>query len=329
MKRLLHFQVKVLTIAAVLLMIFSGVLSAQKLIDTIAIIDGGSSGSRLYVYKVDKTEEIVTCLYPKDSTEEVRSKGKALTDLVDYQNIDSVKNFLATMTLKHDNRNKPQKDLYILATAGMRMKNSGAADTIYGCMINADTVNNYKVKQAMTISGQYEGKYAWIAANYDKNSLPGQPVTNTRGILEIGGASMQIVFIPTRSVYHDTIHYNGRIIYSKSFLGGGINEFHKGQNGSNVKNGLREIKPLCEDVPFYGIGWALNGLITGSDSVDIPKKNYVLEVCDILGLKKAVVSEGIFPIKTDPISTSWTKGAAYDIIINGRKPQPFNYGSPN
>lgn len=329
MKRLLHFQVKVLTIAAVLLMIFSGVLSAQNLIDTIAIIDGGSSGSRLYVYKVDKTLNEVTCLYPKNSTEEVRSKGKALTDLVDYQNIDSVKNFLETMTLKYDNRNKPRKDLYILATAGMRMKNSGTAGVIYGIMLNEDVVNNYKVKQAMTISGQYEGKYAWIAANYDKNSLPDPLVTHaTRGILEIGGASMQIVFIPTRSVYHDTIHYNGRTIYSKSFLGGGINEFHKGQNGSNVKNGLREIKSLCEGVPFYGIGWALNDLLKKTES-DVAKRAYVLEICDILGQKKAVVSEGIFPIKTDPISTSWTKGAAYDIIINGKDPQPFNYGSPN
>lgn len=334
MKRLLHFQVKVLTIAAVLLMIFSGVLSAQNLIDTIAIIDGGSSGSRLYVYEVDKTKKEVTCLYPEREEDQAASKGMALSKLRTDAN--SVEKFLDTMTLKYDNRNKPQKDLYILATAGMRMINSGTADSIYGFMSNADTVNNYKVKKAMTISGQFEGKYAWIAANYDKNSLPGQPVTNTRGILEIGGASMQIVFIPTRSVYHDTIHYTDTIIYSKSFLGGGLNEFNEKnprvggdkKYKDEVIDGLREIKPLCEDVPFYGIGWALNDLLKKTES-DVAKRAYVLEICDILGQKKAVVSKDIFPINIDPISTSWTKGAAYDIIINGKNPQPFNYGSPN
>lgn len=336
MKRLLHFQVKVLTIAAVLLMIFSGVLSALNPIDTIAIIDGGSSGSRLYVYKVDKSKKEVTCLYPEREEDQAASKGMALSKLRTDAN--SVEKFLDTMTLKYDNRNKPQKDLYILATAGMRMINSGTANSIYGFMSNADTVNNYKVKKAMTISGQFEGKYAWIAANYDNNSLPDPLVPDTtRGILEIGGASMQIVFIPTRSVDHDTIHYNDTIIYSKSFLGGGINEFNEknprvdGDKKYKVEviDGLSEIKNfLSVGTKFYGIGWALDGLVKDTVKVNA-KRDYVLEVCDTLGLKKADVSEGIFPIKTDPISTSWTKGAAYDIIINGKDPQRFNYGSPN
>lgn len=329
MKRLLSYQVKLLAIAAVLLMIFSGVLSAKTQIDTIAIIDGGSSGSRLYVYAVDKPNKTVNCIYPVSNHDLAASKGMALTNL----SVDSisVENFLDTMTLKYDNRNKPQKYLYILATAGMRMENSDTANAKYGFMLHSTKTNNYNVKQAMTISGQFEGKYAWIAANYDKNSLPDKHKSDTtRGILEIGGASMQIVFIPTRSADHDTIHYTGKTIYSKSFLGGGINEFDKKnprvggdkKYKDEVIDGLREIKTLCEGVPFYGIGWALDGLL--KDTVEVnAKRDYVIEVGDTLSLNLRVKE------RLAPISTSWTKGAAYDIIINSRDPQPFDYDSPN
>lgn len=334
MKRLLHFQVKVLTIAAVLLMIFSGVLSAQKLIDTIAIIDGGSSGSRLYVYAVDKWNIKVDCIYPRDSIEEVGSKGMALSKL--EEDPIKVKDFLDIMTLKYDNRNKPRKDLYILATAGMRMKKSAEAEKIYKHIVETKEINNYRVKKAMTISGQYEGFYAWIAVSLAEGKIGTSTSASIRtptytgipcGIMEIGGASLQIAFVLNKT-HDNTVSRPGfSNIYSKSYLGGGLNKFGDTDSGKANKDvvidDLKKIKNLCANIKFYGVGWGLKGLFKDSDPQNAPKRLYVTEVCDILGLKNGD------KINVTPIQTSWTRGAALDIVINRQNPQPFNYDSPN
>lgn len=330
MKRLLHFQVKVLTIAAVLLMIFSGVLSAQNLIDTIAIIDGGSSGSRLYVYAVDKWNIKVDCIYPRDSIEEVRSKGMALSKL--EEDPIKVKGFLDTMTLKYDNRNKPRKDLYILATAGMRMQDSAEAEKIYKHMVEIKEINNYRVKNAMTISGQYEGFYAWIAVSLAEGNIGIGTSAHFRtptytsmpcGIMEIGGASLQIAFVLNKT-HDNTVSRPGfSNIYSKSYLGGGLNKFGDTDGGKANKDvvidDLKKIKNLCGNIKFYGVGWGLDGLVKDTTQVNKTKRDYVIEVCDILGLKNGD------KINITPIKTSWTRGAALDIVINRQNPERFGY----
>ena len=180
-------------------------LLAQK----IAIIDAGSSGSRLYVYEIKNDGRRIDVLYPAVG-QEANSKGRALSSVSDHN--DSVKVFLTTMTSKYNQSSTTGKiPLYILATAGMRIKDKKEADSIYAKIsriASKEKLNGFHLEKAMTISGRYEGFYAWIAANYKNgklgfnNSSPEKPLTYTGepyGILEIGGASMQIAFAANKA----------------------------------------------------------------------------------------------------------------------------------
>ncbi|KAK9280155.1 hypothetical protein L1049_013842 [Liquidambar formosana] len=53
----------------------------------------------------------------------------------------------------------------------------------------------FKDEWARVIEGQEEGVYAWVAANYALGTLGGEP-QKTTGIVELGGASMQVAFAP-------------------------------------------------------------------------------------------------------------------------------------
>jgi hypothetical protein len=329
MNNLLKILSKAFVLPAILLTSIAGMLPAQK----IAIIDAGSSGSRLYVYDVKGEGKIIKVVYPTQE-QAATSKGRALSSVVNHS--DSVKAFLDTMTSKYNsNETIP---LYILATAGMRMVSEGKADSIYEKIRSQPRVHNgFRLETAMTISGRYEGLYAWIAAN--KN-------TDRYGILEIGGASMQIAFA-TNKPCDTCISRNGKIIYSKSYLGGGVDQVynkHKNENPPVFTEGLNDVSNLYDKDPvFIGLGKPIENVLdsTGNSSVEVLNKyarslanndslsnfhpwinaHYIAWVVETMKLGGKL---------SKPANKSdWTEGAALDILINKEKPEKFNYQTEN
>lgn len=325
------FRFRIFVLMAIFLV---SVLSAFAQTDTIAIIDAGSSGTRLLVYKFDKHSKEVDCI-------EAKGTGPALSTIIGADQ-DGVNNFLDAIINQSNINPATKKKLHVLATAGMRKGTQ--PPSIYGLMLNF-TNNKYEVKSAMTISGRFEGLYAWIAANYEelKNSTPHQHV-NTKGIIEIGGASMQITFAERNSVETDNhVDMGGLNIYSRSYLNGGADSIFK--YNTPVANYSRTISELPTSINFgdtiYGLGRPIQGVVSGmrgngtvdkyisalndQDSFDNyhPKSNanYVKWLTEQLDIR----IDEIIP-KSD---VSWTKGAAYDISINDRDPEPFDYMSPN
>lgn len=359
---------RALALIALLLVSFSSVFAQ---IDTIAIIDAGSSGSRLYVYQVNTSVGTVSCIYPVTPTQSANSKGRKLSGITN--NKDSVETFLNDMTGKYSTKGK-QKDLYVLATAGMRVVEKTKANSIYNFMKNK-TSNNYKVKNAMTISGRYEGLYAWIAVNYDKGNIgtsistSQKPLTytsdHTCGIIEIGGASMQITFaVPQRfySTYSDACisrkGFSG--IYSKSYLSGGVdmiykkygepqrkepdssklNYYYSSDNYATLNSDIGKklpAKEIKENVSFCGLGKAIGFVIDGVKSKGIVKYINALKPGDkfhplsnalyIKWLTEKLEIEITSIEKKEDVS--WTKGAALDIVINRENPESFNYVTNN
>ena len=57
----------------------------------------------------------------------------------------------------------------------------------------------FDIQRARVITGEEEALYAWIAANYSKGNLAKASENGTIGILELGGASAQIAFVPNDS----------------------------------------------------------------------------------------------------------------------------------
>lgn len=302
---------------------------AQK--DTIAIIDAGSSGTRLFIYKFDYQSKEVDCI-------EAKGTGPSLSTIIGADQ-DSVNNFLEAIISQSNINPAKKKKLYILATAGMRKGTQ--SPSVYGLMNNF-TNDKYEVNTAMTISGRYEGLYAWIAANYEKLKGTGLQQENTKGILEIGGASMQITFAD-KSIDNTDYHVNmdGLNIYTRSYLGGGADSIFK-YNTPNP-NYSHTISDLPKSSNFgntiYGLGKPIQGVVSGTNGKEFdeyvsglgedsfenyhPKSNanYVQWLTQQLDIK----IDSIIP-KSD---VSWTKGAAYDIVINNRNPEEFDYLSPN
>lgn len=349
MNKLLSFRFK--KIALLTLFLVSVLCAfAQK---QVAIIDAGSSGSRLYVYRIDKKNKL-ELIFPQNN-EVDKSIGKPLSEVVN--NKDSVISFVHKMTEKY--QSSSPTPLYILATAGMRLQDPSFCKSIYAYMTSNKDYGNYKIEKAMTISGKYEGLYAWMAVNYNNGALgfsissPKKPLTYTEqplGIIEIGGASMQIAFATDNSQKDSTriIKRSGFTVYSKSYLKGGVDQIYKNEklNGKNgEKNYSIVIKKLPEikNISFWGLGKPIqivldgvrkNGsfqnyiLTLGNDAKSEyhPKSN-ALYVKWLLGQLHLIKNDT--PTNIKPQNASWTQGAALDILVNGCEPEPFDYNDKN
>ncbi|VDL94839.1 unnamed protein product [Schistocephalus solidus] len=133
--------------------------------------------------------------------------------------------------------------LFLGATAGMRLLNVRHplyADELLQELRDAlskigVTVNNV-YSDIRIISGDWEGRYAWISVNYlakklrDKSDQTPTPVSETVGALDLGGASSQISFVPKpETIEANLSDYKSQVanlqlfgetyrLYSSSFL---------------------------------------------------------------------------------------------------------------
>lgn len=338
MNNLFKFRMKAFALAAVLLVSVLGAFAQER----IAIIDAGSSGSRLYVYEISKDGKSISNLCNA-------KKDLPLSKVAAHK--DSVKVYMDIITSQY--KTDETIPLYVLATAGMRTGNSESQ--VYAHIRNYSN-KHYKVKKAMTISGRYEGLYAWIALNYESKKLgygistPQKPLTytsgSTFGIIEIGGASMQIAFAAQSSGYNpkDLVDRQGfSNIYCKSYLGGGVDRIFEDFPDPAVcrySAVIKDLPKLDKPVVFYGLGTPLkiavnslqkksfdeyiNGLPDDTKENHHPKSNanYIRWLADSLGIP-------VQDIRIPDTEISWTKGAVIDIVINKNEPEPFDYSNPN
>ena len=329
-------------LTAIFLIGIAGALSAQK----IAIIDAGSSGSRLYVYELDVANKMLYERYSKE--------GGALSGLVANDTV--VRTFITKITDGAPVESGKKMQLYILATAGMRNVKKSDADTLYGLIsTEARKLANYELKGAMTISGRYEGLYAWIAANFKNGKISIDTGTfgpdlilkctpdSTCGILEIGGASMQIAF-RAYGVGDDYIKHKGLgYIYSKSYLGGGVNDLYAKYAGNTIpynfyadlNANLSDVKKLFPSaLKFIGLGGAIGRYFENKKKHELNERaedtskchpymnaEYIKYVTDSLGLSNK--------FEENSKLSSWTEGAALDILLNKEPPEPYDYKKKN
>ena len=191
----------------------------------IAIIDAGSSGSRIYFYSYQNQSSNLLPVLKQVSSNSVKpglssfvsdpnSAKESIKTLIDYNNLNS------------DEQNA---DIYLMATAGMRLVDKTDQDKIYSAIkqyLSNDT--KMHVRQVGTISGEWEGVYDWISVNYLKNSLTSKQEPNqTYGVLDMGGASTQIAYASNfnkENTLPITLGGNTFNINSQSFLGLGLDQ---------------------------------------------------------------------------------------------------------
>jgi apyrase len=170
------------------------------------IIDAGSSGSRIYIYcwKPAGANGIPWVAAAPALEGEPSWTMKVKTRLSDVSDDNDAENSLkplinyALEKIGNDPQTLAQTPLYLMATAGMRLKakDHPAQSKVIIRIVDKYLKKTFASASSTVISGEEEALYGWIAVNYlmgflkekDGNSSP------TMGTLELGGGSTQIAY---------------------------------------------------------------------------------------------------------------------------------------
>lgn len=194
------------------------------------ILDGGSTGTRVHVFKYRFKNALD---FGKNGLHSMRvnpglssfaedpdGAGRSLSELVEF----------AKSRIPKESRR--ETEIQLMATAGMRMLDVEVQEKILESCRKVLRSSGFKFSDdwASVITGSDEGVYAWVVANYALGTLGGDPLETT-GIIELGGASAQVTFVSreamlplfSRTVKLGNITYN---LYSHSLLHYGLNVAH-------------------------------------------------------------------------------------------------------
>lgn len=213
-----------------------------------AVVDAGSTGSRLHVYAYEL--EGNTPVNIKEVYSKKIQPGFATLDL----NKETIQTYLSTLFSGAPDDSIP---VYFFSTAGMRLLSYQKQQEYYH-LLNEwfSSQSQWQLREAKTITGKEEGVYGWIAVNYELGTLADQEKPLV-GVMDTGGASVQITFPVTdlQAVNNDDrveLDINGRHLqlFVHSFLGLGQNEL--GHQFLDVPDCFSNGYPLPNNTPAHG-----------------------------------------------------------------------------
>jgi guanosine-diphosphatase len=199
---------------------------SKKLVQFALMIDAGSTGSRIHVYKFNNCNptpaleyEVFKMSRPGLSSykTDAEAAARSLDELLDVA-VKAVPKELQYCS-----------PVEVKATAGLRMLGHDMAQHILDAVrTRLQTHYPFPVSSRASaveiMEGRNEGVYAWLTANYLLGTLSpstsaSKSLTNTYAVLDLGGGSTQIVFEPT---FPDSSHHgllDGEHKYELTFAG--------------------------------------------------------------------------------------------------------------
>lgn len=181
--------------------------------------------------------------------------------------------------------------VYVWATAGLRTFEADAAKTllkeVQTCMANRTISPFYfRPRHVSILSGEEEAVYAWIAVNYLRGFFDtNMTQANSAGVIEMGGGSLQIAFMPDGPLYQEEFQvYVGRTrfdLYAQSYLNFGSSYLTQHVRQQLFKNAQAEdtelpIKKLDSPCMLIGDTGKLPGNIKVTGTGDPPQCERVL-----------------------------------------------------
>lgn len=167
------------------------------------MIDAGSTGSRIHVYKFNNCGSM-----PELEHENFLMTEKGVGGLSAYVDdpVAAAKSLDPLMKVAMDNvpeKLKGCSPVAVKATAGLRRVGTEKADAILA-QVRSHLENDYPFPVVSTekngvaiMDGSDEGVYAWITTNYLLGKIGTEEKGETAAIFDLGGGSTQIVFEPT------------------------------------------------------------------------------------------------------------------------------------
>lgn len=204
---------------------FSKQFSSFKNRGYIIIIDAGSSGSRAHVFHYINEGLLPLVSFSGREGWSLKTKPGLSSFAKEPHNAGhSLEDLLLFASSKVPERERAEARIYLMATAGLRrLDDQIREDILESCRVTLRASKfKFRNEWASVITGIDEGVFAWVAANYALGSL-GRKVEETVGIIELGGASAQITFVPDTPPppeYLHTFEFGGVTypLYTHSFL---------------------------------------------------------------------------------------------------------------
>ncbi|KAG9066270.1 Guanosine-diphosphatase [Linnemannia hyalina] len=227
----------------------------RPLIQYVLMIDAGSSGSRIHVYKFNYCKatpelesEVFKMLEPGLSKygDDAQGAAKSLDPLLEAA-LESVPKFLHKST-----------PVAVKATAGLRLLGPEKSNRILEAVRHRlETVYPFpiiKEQGVAVMDGGDEGVYAWVTVNYLLGRISSIEKTPTVAIMDLGGASTQIVFEPLTVNGHSVaqgpqrvpMSFNGNnyVLFQHSYLNYGLNEANKAINNYVIENPIDNTEDI-------------------------------------------------------------------------------------
>ncbi|KAG2193965.1 hypothetical protein INT46_011307 [Mucor plumbeus] len=214
----------------------SATTDGQPSTEYAVMIDAGSSGSRVHVYRFNVCndpvleDEVFHMLEPGLSSFRDDAEGAA----------NSLKPLMEIAVKSVPEEYQKCTPIAVKATAGLRMLGADKSERIL------DSVRKYLETYPFPIAGENgieimegkdEGVYAWITVNYLLGKLKKSQRGQSAAVFDLGGASTQIVFEPTFPLLetmsegehkYELDYQNSTFgLYQHSYLGYGLNEARK------------------------------------------------------------------------------------------------------
>ena len=225
-------------LAALAALVLAGTLrGADSKTRRLIVFDAGSSSTRVHVFELDvpKGGNRLPTVRAHHEAPRRASPGLAAFADTDHDDDDArIEAYLAPLLRFAESvvprSKRAETSTLLMATAGLRALPRDDAERLLAkcrsALRRSAFRRTFTDAHVQLISGEDEGLYAWLAANYAAGTLY-EPPEKTVGVVELGGASAQVTFRPEKKpplAYRAELVITNRkwAVYTHSALGLGL-----------------------------------------------------------------------------------------------------------
>lgn len=189
----------------------------------LAVVDAGSTGSRLHIYSYDLDSSNNPVAIHEQWSKKIKP-GLATT----APSLSAVNSYLNNL---FNGAPKLTIPVYFYATAGMRLVPETKQQLYFQALQQwFESQTQWQLVEAKTITGSEEGILGWLAVNYNLGNFSFD--NSLVNVMDVGGASVQVTLpvqdgekIEKRDLFEVDIYGRHYLLFAHSFLGLGQNVF--------------------------------------------------------------------------------------------------------